>query len=128
MQERDLGLIPGLRRSPGGGNGIRLQYSCLENLVDRGAWWATVHGVTKSWMSLKQLSMRALRYTQMWQPGWPDAGAGQMDRWTDGQMEWNAEPTDSLAHSQKFSAQQKITGTGQVTQEMLEIPVYVEKE
>ena len=47
--KRDLGLIPGLRRSPGGGNGIPLQYSCLENPMDRGAWWAAVHGVAKSW-------------------------------------------------------------------------------
>ena len=45
----DLGLIPGLGRSPGGGHGNPLQYSCLENPMDRGAWWATVHGVTKSW-------------------------------------------------------------------------------
>ena len=40
---RDVGLIPGLGRSPGGGHGIPLQYSCLENPMDRGAWWATVH-------------------------------------------------------------------------------------
>ena len=46
---RDMGLIPGLGRSPGGGHGNPLQYSCLENPMDRGAWWATVHGVTKSW-------------------------------------------------------------------------------
>ena len=45
----DKGLIPGLGRSPGGGNGTQLQYSCLENSMDRGGWWATVHGVTKSW-------------------------------------------------------------------------------
>ena len=44
----DLGSIPGLQRSPGEGNGNPLQYSCLENSMDRGAWWATVHGVTKS--------------------------------------------------------------------------------
>ena len=44
----DLGLIPGLGRSPGEGNGNPLQYSCLENSMDRGAWWATVHGVAKS--------------------------------------------------------------------------------
>ena len=43
-----MGLIPGLGRSPGGGNGNLLQYSCLDNLLDRGAWRATVHGVTKS--------------------------------------------------------------------------------
>ena len=44
----DLGLIPGLERSPGEGNGNPLQYSCLENPMDRGAWRATVHGVTES--------------------------------------------------------------------------------
>jgi len=49
----DLGSITGRRRSPGEGNGNPLQYSCLENPMDRGAWWATVHGVTKSrtWLS-----------------------------------------------------------------------------
>ena len=41
-------LIPGLGRSPGEENGNPLQYPCLENLMDRGAWWATVHGVAKS--------------------------------------------------------------------------------
>ena len=44
----DVGLIPGLGRSPGEGNGNPLQYSCLENSTDRGAWQAEVHGVTKS--------------------------------------------------------------------------------
>ena len=44
----DLGSIPGLGRSPGEGKGNPLQYSCLENPMDRGAWWATVHGVAKS--------------------------------------------------------------------------------
>ena len=44
----DPGLIPGSGRSPGEGNGNPLQYPCLENSMDRGAWWATVHGVTKS--------------------------------------------------------------------------------
>ena len=43
---RDLGSIPELARSPGGGNGNPLQYSCWENSVDKEAWWATVHGVT----------------------------------------------------------------------------------
>ena len=46
--EGDAGSIPGLKRSSGGRNGNPLQYSCLENPMDRGAWWATVHGVTKS--------------------------------------------------------------------------------
>ena len=44
----DLGLIPGSGGSPGEGNGNPLQYSCLGNPMDRGAWWATVHGVEKS--------------------------------------------------------------------------------
>jgi len=43
----DAVLIPGSGRSPGEGNGNPLQYSCLENSIDRGAWWAIVHGVTK---------------------------------------------------------------------------------
>ena len=46
--EGDLGSIPGLGRSPGGGNGNPLQYSYLENPTDRGAWWATAHGVAES--------------------------------------------------------------------------------
>ena len=50
----DLGLIPGLGRSPGEGNGNPLQCSCLENSTDRGAWRATVHGVTKSDMTKQQ--------------------------------------------------------------------------
>ena len=53
---RDVGLIPGLERSPGGGNGNLLQYCCLEKPMNRGAWRATVHEVTKSWT---QLSMYA---------------------------------------------------------------------
>ena len=44
----DLGSIPGLERSPGGGHGNPLQYSCLENSMNRGAWQGTVHGVEKS--------------------------------------------------------------------------------
>ena len=50
---RDAGSIPGTGRSPEGGNGNLLQYSCLENPMDRGAWWATVHGVAKSQPWLK---------------------------------------------------------------------------
>ena len=45
---RDVGPIPGLGRSPGEENGNPHQYSCIENPMDRGAWWATVHGVTES--------------------------------------------------------------------------------
>ena len=49
-----LGSIPGLGRSPGEGHDNPLQYSCLENPVDRGAWRAAVHGVTKSWRRLSK--------------------------------------------------------------------------
>ena len=48
----DPGSIPGLGRSPGEGNGNPLQYPCLENLMDRGTWWAAVHGIAKSWAGL----------------------------------------------------------------------------
>ena len=48
----DPGSIPGSGRSPGEGNGSPLQYSCLENSMDRGVWQATVHGVAKSWTRL----------------------------------------------------------------------------
>ena len=54
---RDMGSIPGLERSPGGGHGSPLQYSCLENPMGRGALQATVHRVRKSWTQLRQLSM-----------------------------------------------------------------------
>ena len=52
----DARLIPGSERSPGGGYGNPLQYYCLENSMDRGAWWATIHGVTKSQTWLQWLS------------------------------------------------------------------------
>ena len=48
----DMGSIPGLGRSSGEGNGNPLQCSCLGNTMDRGAWWATIHGVAKSWTGL----------------------------------------------------------------------------
>ena len=56
----DPGSIPGLERSPGEGNGNPLQYSCLENPMEGGAWQATVHGVTKSWTRLSD-------FTSLWE-------------------------------------------------------------
>ena len=53
---RDVGSIPRLGRSPGGGHGNPLKYSCLENPMDRRAWWATVHGVAKSQTGLSNLA------------------------------------------------------------------------
>ena len=52
----DVGSVPGLGRSPGEGNDFPLHYSCLENPMDRGAWWATVHGVTKESNMTEELS------------------------------------------------------------------------
>ena len=60
VDARDMGSIPGLGRSPGGEHDNRLQYSCLENPMDRGAWQAIIHGVTKDGT---QLSPHAHRYT-----------------------------------------------------------------
>ena len=57
---RDTGSTPGWGRSPGEGDGNPLQYSCLENPIDRGAWWATVRGVAESRTRLKQLSTQSI--------------------------------------------------------------------
>ena len=57
----DPGSILGLGRSPGEGNGKPLQYSCLENPMDREAWWATVHGVAKSWTRLSDFTYLLMR-------------------------------------------------------------------
>ena len=63
---RDPGLTPGRGRPPGEGNGSPLQYSCLEDPMDRGAWWATVHGVTKSQIQLSAYAcMNTCTHTQL---------------------------------------------------------------
>ena len=64
----DLGSIPGSGRSPGEGNGNPLQYSCLENPMDRGAWWATVHGVAKSQTRLGDFTFTQMKREER-QPG-----------------------------------------------------------
>ena len=56
VNEGDVGSIPGSRRFPGEGNGNPLQYSCLENLMDRGTWQAIVHGATREWNMTYQLN------------------------------------------------------------------------
>ena len=56
----EAGLIPGSGRFPGGGHSNPLQYSCLEDLMDRGAWWAIVRGVTKSRTRVKRFSIHAV--------------------------------------------------------------------
>ena len=60
---RDAGLVPGSGRSPGGGNGNPLQYSCRENPMDRGVWQAIVHRVAQSQTWLKRLSIHAYTHT-----------------------------------------------------------------
>ena len=59
---RDLGSTPGSGRSPGEGNGNPLQYSCLENSMDRGAFWGTVHGVTKESDMTEGLKLSLLHF------------------------------------------------------------------
>ena len=64
----ELGLIPGLGRAPGEGNGYPLQYSCLENAMDRGVWKATVRGVAKSQIQLSNFTLCIIciqMYTQI---------------------------------------------------------------
>ena len=61
-----LGSVPGLGRSRGGGHGNPLQYSCLEKLMDRGAWLATVHGVSKSWTWLSNLAHTQAYHRVSW--------------------------------------------------------------
>ena len=62
--ERGLGLIPGSGRSPGEGNGNPLRYSCLENSMDWGAWWATVHGVKKNRIWLSDYTFTAKEFSR----------------------------------------------------------------
>ena len=78
---RDSSSIPGSGRSPGGGHGNMLQYSCLENSMDRGAWWATVHGCHKEsdvteWLTLSQTLKFLLRLIRSFSCRWePEEGA-----------------------------------------------------
>ena len=61
---RDAGSIPGSGRSPGGGHGNPLQYSFLENPMDRGAWWARVHSIAKTQTRLERLSTHILHTSE----------------------------------------------------------------
>ena len=75
----DLDLIPGSGRSPGEGNGNPLQYSCLENPMDRGAWQATVHGVIKESDTANQHSLSWMQGGQgegTWHPEAQECGEG----------------------------------------------------
>ena len=80
MQETwDSGLIPASGRSPGEGNGNPIQYSCLENPMDRGASRAMVHRVAKSWTRLKWLSTSVLDNRGGWFPVWKCSGPSSSD-------------------------------------------------
>ena len=77
----DAGLIPGLGRSPGGGNGNPFQYSCLENSMDRGTWWATVYGVAQSqtWFSTFWFSsVQSLSLVQLFTTSWTAASQASL--------------------------------------------------
>ena len=71
LDVRDTGSIPQSGRSPEGGHSNPLQYSCLENLMDSGAWRATVHRVAKSWTQQKQLSIHTHTHTHTRGEVWP---------------------------------------------------------
>ena len=79
---RDVGSISGLERSPGGGHGNSLQYSCLEDSMDRGACRATVHGTAKGWTPLRQLSTHACyKRCDLGKMKWREEGRGLFHRW-----------------------------------------------
>ena len=101
--------IPGVGRSPGGGNGHPLQYSCLENPMDRGAWWATVHGVEKSWLQLSNWHTSFLHQRKCYLP-WP----GSPDNLSHSQLS-----SDNLPNKQKsfFPASSHVPGLAQPDRE-----------
>ena len=78
----DMASIPGPERSPGGGHGNPLQYSCLENPMDRGAWWATVHSVEKSWIWLKRWGTHARMDSLVGVPGLSSWGTWVQKLWS----------------------------------------------
>ena len=91
----DTGSIPESGRSPGGGHGNPLQYSCLENPMDRGAWWATVHSVTQNQTWLKRPSIHACNTFERKQRG---RGVGEQDGIKEEVELWCSLPLQSLSH------------------------------
>ena len=85
---RDTGSIPGSGRSPRGGHGNPLQYSCLESPMNRWTWWADVHWVTKSWTWLKRLSMHAHISTSTRIKSCAAAAAGLQHPWKSSEWKW----------------------------------------
>ena len=90
--DKDVGLLSGLERSPRKRNGNSLQYSCLENPTDRGAWKAIVHGVTKSWTRLSDtISLSPLREKRRRKKGRRTRGAI-------GERGWSSDAQDTCKH------------------------------
>ena len=90
----DVGSIPGLGRSPGGVHGNPLQYSCLENPIDREAWWATVHRVEKSWAWLNDLAHTHSPKTKFsWWKQWE-----KEDKWKGGDRLHGGQFQDQVQH------------------------------
>ena len=79
---REEGLIPGLGRSPGGGHGNPLQYSCLKNPMDREAWWATVHTVAKNGALLSDLAQHSTGEEQLSREGDKGENPGENRKWS----------------------------------------------
>ena len=79
---RDTGLTPGSGRSPGGGHGNPLQYFCLEDPTDRGAWRATAHGVTKSWTQVFFISWSAWGRKTLWMRKEKPSSLKRLQLWT----------------------------------------------
>ena len=97
-----MGLIPASERSPGGGNGDPLQYSCLGNPMDREAWWATVHGVAKSRIRLSRHAIRRKSCTASNCPC-PQKSPSQAVTWNFGFP--HRDPCLCLLHNVKVSSE-----------------------
>ena len=98
---RGSGSIPGSGRSPGRGHENPLQYSYLENPVDRGAWWATVNRVARGWTGLKQLSMHADTHTLCMSRAW-DLTTNTSQHHTANTQMWLVKLLDSVHHFSMF--------------------------
>ena len=92
----DPGSIPGSGRSPGEGNGNPLQYSCLENSMDRGAWQATVHGVTKSWTRLSD--SRQDHICRMGCRGWGGEAEWRQGAWLTATLGTSPSSWEAVSH------------------------------
>ena len=104
---RDTGSIPGSGRSPGEGNGSSFQYSGLENLMDRGAWCATVHGVAQSWTWVKGLNTQRREKERVWENFWRDY-SWTLSQVGKGNSQFGGEPMLSFKINQKRNTPRHI--------------------